>query len=178
MAVFVLEGMRMSVEELVKVLVEKDSLSEVINSPEFIDLITTLEDESDLRKEVAEKIAKEMGWKGKVRKVDLPDELKDLLEFVYWQGYAVGLNVGRILTAYTIESVVKSFLAKIDQEDKDLRLKIARIFTYFFKDGREVSDVEKNIMKILKEQGFTYRDIAKVTGRSLETIHRYLKAEG
>ena len=165
------------IEGLIKVLTEKDSLSEAINSNEFTALISELEDNSEVQTEVAKKIAKEMGWNGKVKKDGLPEPLKEILELVYWQGYAVGLNVGRILTAHAIESLIRSALAKIDREESDLRLKVARIFTYFFKDGKEVNEVEKNIIQILKEQGFSYREIARITGRSLDTIHRHLKAE-
>lgn len=163
------------VKGLMMKLTEKDSLSEAINSEEFVDLITELEDKSEVKTKVAKKVAKEMGWDGKVEKDKVPEQLKEILELIYLQGYTVGLNVGRILTVRVIKSLIRLALTKIDQKEGDLKLKVARIISYFFKEGRDVNEVERNIIRILKQQGFSYREIARVTGRSLDTIHRHLK---
>ncbi len=170
-----LEVMSVEIEKLLEELKKKSCLNDVIASKEFTELVITLEDQSDITKEVAKKVAKEMGWNGKAEKVKITEPVKEIIEFVYLQGYTVGLNVGRILTSQAIESVIRMALAEIDREESDLRLKTARIISYFFKDEKEVNEVEKNIIKLLREQGFSYREIAKVVGRSLETIHRHLK---
>ena len=169
------------VENLVEKLKEKETFKSAVSSDEFLELVNVLYDcaeKSGFVSTVSEKVAKELsGDKVTDENIKLPRELENLTRAVYIHGLIAGLNLGRILTLEAVESVIKTALAKIDEEERDLRLKVAKILIYFFKDENGVNEVERRIMKILKDQGFSYRDIAKVIGRSLDTVHRHLKAE-
>ncbi len=167
------------IKKIVEKLKDKETFNSAVSSTEFLELINVLynhAEESGLLTAISERIAKELSDGNIIKKEsELPEGFKNLIRAVYIQGLIVGLNLGRILTTQAIEWAIKTALARIDKEEEDLRLKIAKIFIYFFKDNNRVNEVEKRIMKILEKQGFSYREIAKVVGRSLETIHRHLK---
>ena len=113
----------------------------------------------------------------KVTKDKLPEEMAGIAQQCYWQGFIVGFNVGKNITMDAIDWLIKNKLIEIDLDGDDLDIKYFKVLLYFFRDKDKVNETEKAIMRILQKKGLSYRDIARITGRSLDTIHRHLKEE-
>ena len=126
------------------------------------------------------KYLERMGSKLRVIKVTedkVPKEMLGLGRQCYWQGFLLGFNVGKNIAIEAINWLIKNKLLEIDHDGGSLDIKYLKVLLYFFKDKDKVNETEEAIMKYLQKKGLSYREIAKITGRSLDTIHRHLKVE-
>jgi len=139
--------------------------------------------EEGFLKKVEEELIKSLKGDGcKVEVVKLtedkvPREMLGLARQCYWQGYLIGLNVGKHIALEGVDWLIRYKLAEIDHDGGSSDIKYLKVLLYFFKDRDRVNETERAIMRLLQEKGLSYREIAKITGRSLDTIHRHLKVE-
>ncbi|RLG80304.1 MAG: hypothetical protein DRO09_03315 [Thermoprotei archaeon] len=134
-------------------------------------------------KKVDEGLKKYLEKKGyKVRVVKLtedkvPKEMLGVARQCYEQGFWLGFNVGKNIAIEVINWLIQNKLVEIDHEKDELDIKYIKVLLYFFKDKNKVNETEEAIMRILQKKELSYREIARITGRSLDTIHRHLKEE-
>ena len=168
------EDVERRVEELMMSVLKYNSLNEAITSKEFWQMLKIIADqrvENGMIDELAKRI---YGYnKNKAVNVGVNDnEMAKVIALIYNQAFTIGFNAGIIITLDVVKALIQNVLLNIDNDYPHCLKKIARIYTYFFKDGKTVNEFERAVIKFLHEQGFSFREISEIVNRSLDTIHR------
>ena len=126
----------------------------------------------------------ELAKSGKINKdrlfvlpLELSEFCKELGEAEFnhfWFSFNVGSYIGSTFGTIIARNAIVFKMAELEKEFRNPADRFLALYLWLIREDKP-NDIEKEIIRNLHRRKYSYRDIAKLCNRSLDTIHRILK---